>query len=185
MGKRALVIVAEEAEEMEVVITVDVLRRAQVEVDVAGLEGPGVVRCSRGVKLEPDLALADARGPYDVVILPGGLGGVRRLSASAAVGALLREREASGARVAAICAAPAALVEHGVFRGRRMTSHPSAQAAVAGHGALLDDRVVVDGSLVTSQGPGTAFEFALALVRELVGEAKAQEIAPGMILPRS
>ena len=185
MAKRALIIVAEEAEEMEVVITVDVLRRAGVEVHVAGLDGPGVVTCSRGVKLEPDVALAEARGPYDVVILPGGLGGVRRLSASAAVGALLREREAAGDKVAAICAAPATLVEHGVFRGRRMTSHPSVKAAVEAHATRLDDRVVVDGSLVTSQGPGSAFEFALELARELAGPAKVAEISPGMILPRA
>lgn len=178
-------IVAEGSEEMEVVITVDVLRRGGVLVDVAGLEGPGPVTCSRGVRILPDMALGDATGSYDVVILPGGLGGVQRLAGSDAVGELLRAREKSGERVAAICAAPAALAKHGVFGARTMTSHPAVHDVVAAHGKLVADRVVVDGTLTTSQGPGSAFEFALALVRDLAGPEKAAEITPPMMLPKA
>jgi protein DJ-1 len=182
MTKRALVLLAEGAEEMEVTITVDVLRRAGVDVVLAGLDGDAPVTCSRKVRLVPDAPLGAVTGPFDVVVLPGGAEGARRLGTSAAVGDLLRERESKGELVAAVCAAPAALAAHGVFAGRAVTSHPSVRDAVAAHGRRSDDRVVEDGALITSQGPGTTFEFALAIVRRLAGEAKAREIAAPLLL---
>lgn len=182
---RALVVVAEESEEMEVVIIVDVLRRGGIHVDVAGLDGAAPIVCARGTKLVPDMALADAKGPYEVFILPGGAGGVKRLAASSRVGEILREREAAGRLVAAICAAPAALATHGVYAGRTMTSHPAVKEVVAAHGKLVADRVAEDAALVTSQGPGTAFEFALALMEKLAGREKAAQVAPGLVLPPS
>ena len=77
--KRALVILSPGAEEMETVISVDVLRRAKIDVTVAGLESGDPVECSRGVKIVPDCSLSDVTGndSFDVVVLPGGLGGLR------------------------------------------------------------------------------------------------------------
>jgi protein DJ-1 len=179
---RALVVLAEGAEEMEVTITVDVLRRAEIEVVLGGLDGDAAVTCSRKVRIVPDAPLDAAGGEFDVVILPGGVEGTRRLAESASVGKLLREREQGGQLVAAICAAPMALARHGVFAGRRMTSHPSVTEIVAAHGKASEETVVDDGSLVTSRGPGTAFAFALHLVARLCGEAKAREVREGMLL---
>jgi protein DJ-1 len=180
---RALVVLAEGAEEMEATITVDVLRRAGVEVVLAGLDGPDAVRCSRKVRIVPDAALSAAGDDFDVLVLPGGADGARRLAESPEVGRLLREREQRGALVAAICAAPMALARHGAFAGRRMTSHPSVTEIVAAHGQASEETVVDDGSLVTSRGPGTAFAFALHLVARLCGEAKAREVREPMMLP--
>ena len=75
-AKKALVILAPGAEEMETVISVDVLRRAKIDVTLAGLDGNEPVECSRSVKIVPDVSLDEAvdRGPFDVVLLPGGLG---------------------------------------------------------------------------------------------------------------
>jgi protein DJ-1 len=180
---RALVVLAEGAEEMEATITVDVLRRAGVEVVLAGLDGPDAVRCSRKVRIVPDTSLDAASGDFDVLVLPGGADGARRLAESAAVGRLLREREQRGDLVAAICAAPMALARHGVYAGRRMTSHPSVAEIVSAHGKALEEAVVDDGSLVTSRGPGTAFAFALHLVERLCDKAKAAEVREPMMLP--
>lgn len=180
---RVLVVLAEGAEEMEATIVIDLLRRAGIDVIVAGLDGPGPVVCSRKVRIVPDAALADVEGGFDAVFLPGGAEGARRLAASPAIGALLRERERAGQLVAAICAAPLALREHGVFAGRRMTSHPSVREAVAAHGVASDERVVEDGSLLTSQGPGTSFELALALIRRLAGDEQAARVRGPLVLP--
>jgi protein DJ-1 len=187
--KRALVILAEGAEEMEVTITVDVLRRAGVEVVLAGLEGEAPVVCSRRMRLVPDMALESALAraasdgrPFDVVILPGGMEGTQRLASSPRVAALLGEREAAGQLVGAICAAPMALQVHGVFAGRRMTSHSAVQETVAGHGRFLALPVVEDGNLITSRGPGTAFAFALALAARLVGPETAAALRAPMML---
>ena len=181
---RVMILLAPGAEEMEAVIIIDVLRRAGVEVVVAGVEGHDAVACSRGVRLVPDVSLADvaAAETFDFIILPGGMEGTRRLGAAPAVGELLRNQEAAERGIGAICAAPAALAMHGVARGRRLTSHPAVEPLVASHGEYTDDPVVEDGPLITSRGPGTAFEFALALAARLVGREAADALRGPMIL---
>lgn len=180
---RALVILAQGAEEMETTIAVDVLRRGGIEVVLAGLDGADAVKCSRGVHIAPDAALSDVKGPFDVVVLPGGLEGARRLAASEAVGALLRAQEAAGLTTAAICAAPIALAKHEVYGGRKLTCYPSVHDVVGAHGELTTSAVVIDRNLVTSQGPGTAFAFALALVERFAGKETEINVRKGMLLP--
>ena len=186
-GKTALLILAQGAEEMETVITADVLRRAKISVVVAGLDSTEAVECSRGIKIVPDSSLEEAaeRGPYDVVILPGGAGGAKRLSESPRVKQLLEAQEAKGSYIAAVCAAPTALLSHGIGKGKRITSHPGVRERLEESGEYLytEARVSTDGSVITSRGPGTCFEFALAIVTALVGEETATEIAKPMILP--
>lgn len=181
--KRALVIIAEGSEEMETTITVDVLRRGGVSVVLAGLDGAEPVLCSRGVRLVPDAALSDVAGPFDVIVLPGGNEGARRLAESPAVGELLREQEQAGRAVAAICAAPTALVKHGVYAGHKLTGYPTVRATLGGHGELAQGPVVEDRGLITSLGPGTTFDFALALVSRLAGKETADTVRKGMLLP--
>jgi protein DJ-1 len=180
--KHVLVLLAPGAEEMETVITVDVLRRAGLEVVLAGVNGPEAATCSRNVRIIPDCGLAQARGPFDLIALPGGGKGAETLAASAEVQALLREQHQSGRLIGAICAAPIALVAAGVGRGLRLTSHPSVRDKVASFGRYSEERVVQDGSIVTSRGPGTAFEFALKLVELLLGKDAAAKVSAPMIL---
>jgi DJ-1 family protein len=135
------------------------------------------------VRIVPDawLSTLDEKG-YDLLVLPGGAHGARRLAGSAEVGVMLRARETRGGWVAAICAAPVAFVAHRVFAKRRVTSHPSVGDEVGSYCQREDGAVVVDGRLVTSQGPGTSFEFALTLVALLCGAEKANEVRAPMRL---
>lgn len=182
--KRALVLLAEGAEEIETVTVVDILRRGGVEVTLAGVEGSRPARCSRGVVIVPDAPLVEVDGDFDLLVLPGGAEGARRLGESPEVGRLLRRHEQEGRLVGAICAAPLALRAHGAFAGRSMTCHPTVVKDVEEHGTMARGPVVEDDNLVTSQGPGTAMLFALALLRRLVGESRADEVrAPLMIAP--
>lgn len=116
--KKALVILAPGAEEMETVISTDVLRRAKINVILAGLDSAEPVECSRNVRIVPDMSLDEAvtKGPFDVVVLPGGLGGSKRLAASDKVKQVLQSQEAAGSFVAAVCAAPSALLSHGIAK---------------------------------------------------------------------
>ena len=180
--KRVLVPLAQGAEEMEAVIVVDVLRRAGLEVVLAGVAGRDPVLCSRHVKLVPDCALADAQGPWDLIVLPGGAQGAETLAASKEIHALLKQQEADGKLIGAICAAPLALQAAGVGKGKVFTSHPSVAEKLAGHGVYLPDRVVKEGKLVTSRGPGTAFEFALALIEELLDRDAAAKVAAPLLV---
>ncbi|XP_065371310.1 protein dj-1beta [Calliphora vicina] len=184
MSKTALIILAPGAEEMEFVISADVLRRAGVKVTVAGLSGTEPVKCSRDVMILPDTSLeASKSNKYDVVILPGGLGGSKAMAESAVVGEILKQQEAEGRIVAAICAAPTALAAHSICQGKSLTSYPSVKSQLEAIYKYVDDQTVVqDGNLITSRGPGTAFEFGLKIAEVLAGSDKAAEVAKGMLL---
>ncbi|GFS13213.1 protein DJ-1 [Elysia marginata] len=180
----ALVFLAEGAEEMETVISVDVLRRGGIDVTLAGLKGVEPVLCSRNVKLVPDKSVADAlkSGPYDVLVCPGGAKGAQNLCESAEVGKALKEQEKAGRLVAAVCAAPTALLAHQVAKGKKVTSHPSVADKLKGDYKYLEDRVVVDEKIITSRGPGTCFEFALAIVEQIQGKDKASSLVNPMLV---
>ncbi len=154
---------ADGMEEMEAVIVTDVLRRAGWQVVTAGLRDRPVV-ASRGVRLLPDAVWAAVCGDdFDMLVIPGGAEGVRRLCADASVLETVRLFQRRDGWIAAICAGPMLLEAAGVLAGRRVTAHP----AVAGGWVSVrgtQTPVVRDGRLLTSQGPGTALLFALTLV---------------------
>lgn len=176
---RVLVPLAAGFEEIEAITVIDVLRRAEVEVVVAGLEA-GVLNGSRGIKVEPDTTLdAVDTESFDMVVLPGGIGGTMAMIEDERVLDLLRTQLSAGRRAAAICAAPMVLAAAGVEEGLEVTSHPSVRERL-GRASVRDTRVVRSGSVMTSQGPGTSMEFALALVEDLCGALKRDELASGM-----
>lgn len=179
----ALVLLAGGAEEMEAVISIDVLRRGGIDVTVAGIEGKAPVQCSRGVVITPDVGIEEVDGEFDVLVLPGGAEGAQRLAKSEEVGARLRAQEQSGRLVAAICAAPVALRAHKVFEGRRLTSHPSVQSMLEEWGEYSEHPVEADGNLITSRGPGTAFPFALRIVGALTNAERMAEVRAPMMFP--
>merc|ERR1719378_379253 len=91
---------------------------------------------------------------FDVVVLPGGLGGADRFSKSSTVGEVLKSHQAAGSFIAAICAAPTVLQSHSIAKGKRITSYPSVHEKLEGDYVYLEDRVVRDGTLITSRSPG-------------------------------
>nr|XP_022290290.1 protein DJ-1-like [Crassostrea virginica] len=182
---KAVVLLAEGAEEMETVISVDVLRRGGIDVKLVALHGSGAVHCSRDVKIVPDTTIAEASkaAPYDVVVMPGGANGAKNLAASSEVKHLLEQQVKNDKLVAAICAAPIALVSHNIKPGSTVTSHPSVKdKLVEGGYKYSEERVVTDGKLITSRGPGTTFEFALKIVEILQGKEKAHSLVQPMLL---
>ena len=126
--------------------------------------------------------MAGGSNAFDLIALPGGMPGAERLRDSEPLVSLLRGQAASGRLHAAICATPAVMLQaKGLLEGRRATAHPAFAAQLADQTAVAQ-RVVVDGPLTTSRGPGTAFEFALELVKQLYGEDKAREVRGRMRL---
>lgn len=184
MKKTVLVPLAEGFEEMEAVIIIDVLRRAGIDVVVAGLRGAGPVLGSRGITVLAEVNLDDvADRSFDAVALPGGLGGTHGLRDDPRVVAAVQSSASAGRLTAAICAAPLVLKKARLAEGRTLTGHPSVHAEMQAAGARLGQgKVVRDGELLTSMGPGTAFDFALAIVADLVGDAAAREVAGAMCL---
>ncbi len=180
--KRVLVPLASGFEEIEAVTIVDVLRRAGIEVTLAGTTA-GVLEGSRGIRVQPDTTL-DGVDPatFDAIVLPGGMNGALNLMEDERVIAAVRTVHAAGHLTAAICAAPMVLARAGIVDGTRVTSHPSVRDRLEGAVVCADPRVLREGNVLTSQGPGTAMEFALALVREIAGGDKADELARAMIV---
>ena len=174
---RVLVPLAEGFEEIEAVTVVDLLRRAGIEVVTAGLS-PGAVTGSHGISVLPDMDLdAALEQPFDMVALPGGMPGAANLGADGRVLALLRLLADSGRFTAAICAAPGVLAKAGLLAGKRATSFPGFLGPENAPGTfVVDDAVVEDGKVITSRGPGTAMDFALAIIQRLEGAAARREV---------
>ena len=178
---RVLVPLAEGCEELEAVSIIDILRRGDVDVVVAALED-GPVTASRGVRLCADVGLDEvADQDFDMVVLPGGGPGSDRLQADERIAALLQRHARRDRYTAAICAAPKVLAAAGLLDGKRATGYPGILEALDLPATqLLRQAVVGDGRLITSQGPGTAMDFALHLVETLQGADVRQRVEKGL-----
>ena len=178
---RVLVPLAEGFEEMEAVILVDLLRRASIETVAVAMGDSPTVTASRGVRLLADAMWADLDpSAFDLIALPGGMGGTRRLQGDERLLQALRTHHAAGKPVAAICAGPLVLQSAGLLDGRKATCHPGVAGELTA-ARRIDARVVADGAVITSQGPGTAIDFALAIIERLAGRPAADTVASGLV----
>lgn len=174
----ALVLLADGFEEIEAVTVIDVLRRGGISVTAASIAG-STVRGARGISLVADAEFEKQNlADYEAVVLPGGMPGAASLRDSLPVREALKRFARDGKIVAAICAAPIALEAAGLLAGRRATSYPGHEIPSA---VYEEARVVVDGRLVTSRGPGTAMEFSLKLVELLAGAEAKDKVARALL----
>lgn len=171
---KALVLMAEGFEEIELTSIVNILRRGGVTVTIAGLKD-GLITGARGIKIQPDAPLDSIRELYDIIILPGGSPGYVNLGNDRRVIELINKYNSAEKMVAAICAAPTVLAKAGILTGRRATVFRGMESDLK-DAKYVDSPVVEDGKIMTSQGPGTAMEFALALLKRLTDERKAGEV---------
>ncbi|MBP5074431.1 DJ-1/PfpI family protein [Pseudomonas chlororaphis] len=173
MTFRALIPLAEGVDDLQSVTLIDVLRRAEVEVLVASIEGRRMLTCARGTRMTADGMLVDVLAQnFDLIVLPGGAVGAQHLAAHQPLMQLVKDQAAAGRLFAGIAEAPAlALQSYGVLRQRRMTCLPSVSHQLSGCN-FVDLPVVVDGNCITAQGSGAALSFALTLVEQLCGRGR-------------
>ncbi|MCU0858813.1 MAG: DJ-1/PfpI family protein [Pontiellaceae bacterium] len=178
---RALIPLADGCEEMEVVIAADVLRRAGWEVVLAGLHGREAVTASRRIRLLPDARWEDLDLlSFDLLILPGGAAGSQALCSHDGVQETIRIFDIEEKWVAAICGGPLALHQAGILDGRAFTCYPGVEKEMS-RTDRSGEPVVADRNLITSQGPGTAFDFALKLIELIDAPSAAEKIRSGLI----
>ncbi|MDR1031206.1 MAG: DJ-1/PfpI family protein [Treponema sp.] len=192
MSKKVLVLLAKGFEEVEAITPIDYLRRAGIEVTVAsiasgdaGLQVPG----AHGLLTLADTSLQElakagqvSAASWDGVLLPGGMPGASNLAASETVNRLVKDMAAAGNLVAAICASPAVvLFPLGLLQGRRFTCFPGMETGVSG-AQWSEDKVVVDGNIITSRGAGTAGAWATEIIAYLTEPSTAQKIASTVLL---
>jgi len=175
---KALVFLASGFEEIETVTIVDVLRRAGVDVTVAGL-APNVTEGKQGMRIVPDKSIDNvAVEDFDALIVPGGNPGYKNLRKDPRVIDMVKKAFNSNKLVAAICAGPTVLSDAGVLEGKACTIYPGMEDELeAGGGKPKQDIVVVDGNIVTSRGPATALPFALKLAEKLAGKQVAENVS--------
>ncbi len=182
MSKKVLVILAEGFEEIEAVTIIDVLRRAGLNVTIAGLKDKHI-RGGNNIYVQADTELAQYKDIPDAVILPGGTTGAQNLGNSPAVAEIVKKAHSQKKVVGAICAAPAlALKASGVLEGKKATCYPGFESYFSPNVKFLQERVVIDENIITSRGPGSSLEFALELVAQLAGKEKARELKEGMLV---
>lgn len=172
---KIVVLMVEGFEEIEFNTIVDILRRAEMDVTVAGLKD-GLITGSHQVKVMPDCSI-DQVNPddFDAVVLPGGYPGFVNLGEDERVLKLVCDMHKTDKYIAAICGAPSVLAKAGILKGKKATIHPLVKEMLI-DARFMEDRVVVDGKLITSQAPGTAMEFAMKLVAIMAGEDRMREV---------
>jgi 4-methyl-5(b-hydroxyethyl)-thiazole monophosphate biosynthesis len=187
MAKKALFFLAEGFEEVEAATPIDYLRRAGVEVTVVSISNDKIVKGAHGLCFAADALLSAVKlesAAWDAAVIPGGQPGANNLAACAPVGNFYKAMAAAGKVTAAICASPAVvLAPTGILAGKKCTCYPGLEEKLsAAGGKAVKDKVVVDGSLITSRGPGTAAAFALALIEKLVSAAEAKKLTEAALL---
>jgi 4-methyl-5(b-hydroxyethyl)-thiazole monophosphate biosynthesis len=177
-----LVPLANGFEEIEAVTIIDVLRRAELEVLVASLTPQLLVKGANGIVVQADTEIKDIDvKSLEMVVLPGGWDGTHALADDVNVQNILREMDAQGKQIGAICAAPFALNRAGVLK-ENYTCYPSVEQEIREEGYQGDSAMVVeDSNVMTSRGPATALCFALAIVKKLKGQERYNALKEGLL----
>ena len=163
-------------EEAEALVPVDLLRRANIPVCLAGVDG-AVISGAHGIAVSTDCPVSDVnRDELEMVVLPGGLGGVAAIRGSREAMDLIRWAHDNGVRLAAICAAPTILSDLGYLDGKKAVCYPSMLEQLTTADTAHGQAVVEDGTIITAQAAGCAFEFGFKLIEALRGVEAADNV---------
>ena len=168
--KKAAVVFAPGCEEGEALTIVDILRRAELQCDIAGL-GSEEITGTHGITMKADTLVSEAICDYDMIVLPGGYGGTDAMKADVLLKECLQKMDRNGKIIAAVCAAPQVLDEAGLLENKEFTCYPGVKDTIA-HGTWKADPVVTDGRLITGQGPALVYAFAYTLADALGADSR-------------
>lgn len=168
-------------EEIEAISIIDICRRANIEVVIAGVEALETIG-AHNIKVTADCKIEEVKeNDFDLIVLPGGLPNAFTLADDEHVQRLLKEFKASDKYIAAICAAPYALHKAEVLN-KNYTCYPSFEQKIVPENYISNQNIVKDGKVITSRGPATAMEFALEIVKLLKGNETYKELRQGLLV---
>nr|XP_020184007.1 protein DJ-1 homolog C [Aegilops tauschii subsp. strangulata] len=178
---QVLIPIANGSEEMEIIMLVDILRRANINVVLASVDKSTNIVGSQRMKIVADKCILGASdSKYDLIIIPGGPGGAERLHRSTTLKKLLKEQKQASRMYGGICYSPLILQKQGLLQDKTVTAHPSIVNQLTCQ--VIDrSKVVIDGNLITGKGLGTVMDFSLAIVRKFFGHGRAKGVANGMV----
>ena len=176
--KKVLLLLAPGFEELEAIAPLDILRRGGVSVDTAATGSDKIVAGGHQIRVQADKTLEECEaGTYDMVIIPGGGVGVDNLQSDGRVLQLIKDFKEQDKWIAAICAGPKVLTKAGVADESRLTSYPSVKDELLSRiKEYSEDRIVMDGKIITSRGPGCAEAFGFALLETLTDAETARKV---------
>ena len=182
---RVLIPLATGCEELEAVTLIDLLRRAGITVITVSLTEQQQVTASRGVRLMADTTLAHVlHDDFDMLLLPGGMPGAKNLNEDQRIHALIKKLNLTHKAIGAICAAPMVLAHSGLLNGKTATCYPGMLSSTDWPEISFSDQpVVIDDNVLTSQGPGTAMDFALAIIEYLTDQNTRNDVEASLVRP--
>lgn len=184
--EKSYLILAEGFEEIEALATVDILRRAGIDIVTVSITGDYVVAGAHNIQIAADQLWGedDDINRAQWLIIPGGMPGASNCAAFEPLNKLLTERESKGEGIAAICAAPAVvLAPLEILKGKKATCYPGFENELEKWGAEYTQAKVenVDNRIITANGPAQAMDFALAIVAATKGDGFAKDVADGLL----
>ncbi|MCS5421111.1 MULTISPECIES: DJ-1 family glyoxalase III [Psychrilyobacter] len=181
--KKAAVYLAEGFEEIEALTTADILRRAEIEVDLVAVGGNLQVAGAHNIKVIADILIEEiSHENYDMMVLPGGMPGTLNLDSSKILKKQIIDFDLESKYIGAICAAPLIIGKMGFLEDRQATCYPGVESQLFGAAYRDDLDVIVDGNFITSRGPGTAMAFGLKLVELLKGKEISENLASDLLV---
>ena len=169
-------------EETEAIAPIDLLRRAGVEVTTVGIQGKTVYG-GHGIGIEADILLEQMQFSHmEMIVLPGGLGGVDSVRNSPKAMDAIRYAQAHPVYIAAICAAPTILAQLGITDGKQAVCYPGCEEEMGSAQILADRSCVRDGRVITGASAGCAVSFGLSLIAALKGQGEADRIAQQIVI---
>jgi len=163
-------------EESEAIIVVDILRRASITVEMASINENLEVISSHQIRVIADKKFNEINSKdFDAVFLPGGGGGVKNFIESASLAKVISDFYKANKTIIAICAAPTFLEKLGIIKGKNITLYPDCIKDISS-AKCINEKVVIDGQIITSQGFGTAIDLGLKLIEKFISREKALEL---------
>ena len=184
MSKKAYIFLADGFEDIEGLTVVDLMRRAGIDITTVSIKNTRQVTTAHNLTLFTDTTFHETDfTDVDMLILPGGQPGTTNLGAFEPLTGLLKNFYRNGGKIAAICAAPTVFAKIGLLNGKKATAYPSCMDGLEG-AIRCEKNVVVDGTITTSRGLGTAIDFSLSLIAQLLDAQTAEKIAESVVYDR-
>ena len=169
-------------EEVEAIAPIDLMRRAGVEVLTVGIGGKTVYG-GHGIGVEADITLEEMDlTNLEMIVLPGGLGGVASIRASRAAMDAVAFAAENRRYVAAICAGPTVLADLGITDSRKVTCYPGCEEKMGAAECIPNEACIQDGNVITGTSAGCAVAFGLKLIAALKGEDVAKTVAEQIVI---
>ena len=185
MTKKVALFIENGSEELEFIAPLDIMRRANLEVDVISANNEDFITSAHNVKIMADKKIEEINNilDYDAIVIPGGMPGSTLLRDNKKIIEFYQTMYNSGKLVAAICAAPIVLSAAGITDDKEVTSYPGFDKEINCKSYNSEKAVVVDKNVITAQGPAVAILFGYEIVNYLLQDNTADDIKKTMLVP--